>query len=64
MKNQSFLTRLSYSVNGIARAFAQERSLRTQALCALAMLIVRAWLRPPALWWPRRGLRAGPGLAL
>lgn len=64
MKNQSFATRLSFAINGIRDALARERSLRTQAWCALAMVAVLAWLRPPALWWALCSLSAGLVLAL
>lgn len=64
LKNQSFLNRLSFACHGVTSAFAQERSFRTQCLCALAMLAVLLWLRPPALWWALCVLSAGLVLAL
>lgn len=63
LKNQTLLTRISFACAGIASAFAQERSLRTQSLCALALTGVLLWLRPPVLWWLLCLLSAGMVLA-
>jgi undecaprenol kinase len=51
MKNQPFVRRLGFAWSGVRIAIAQERSLRTQLWCALAMLLVLGLLRPAAIWW-------------
>ena len=64
LKNQSFLHRLAFAFNGIRSAWAQERSFRTQCVCALAMLVVLLALRPPLLWWALCLMSAALVLAL
>jgi undecaprenol kinase len=50
-KNQPFLSRLRFAITGVAHALRTEKSLRTQALALVLVLIVLALLRPAALWW-------------
>jgi undecaprenol kinase len=50
-KNQSFSTRLRFAMTGIAHGFRSERSLKTQALVLLLVLLVLVFLRPAPLWW-------------
>lgn len=63
MKNQPFLQRLSYSLQGIAAAWRQEASFRFQSLMALGVLALLAVLRPPAIWWALLLLNCGLVLA-
>jgi diacylglycerol kinase (ATP) len=51
MKNQPFHHRLRFSLDGLSAAWKREASFRTQALAALAVVLVLALLRPAALWW-------------
>jgi diacylglycerol kinase (ATP) len=50
-KNKSFLTRLSYALQGVAHGLRAEASLRTQGIVFVAALIALVVLRPGALWW-------------
>ena len=51
MKNLPFLQRLGFALAGLAHALRSERSLRTQALFAIGVVAVLAWLRPAPIWW-------------
>ena len=51
MKNRPFLQRFVYALGGIRHALRAERSFRTQAIAALAIVGVLGWLRPAPLWW-------------
>ena len=50
MKNQPFLRRLGFAVNGLAAALG-EASFKTQLFAAVAVLAALLWLRPAPLWW-------------
>ncbi|MFI4869250.1 MAG: diacylglycerol kinase [Steroidobacterales bacterium] len=50
-KNQSFPARLRFAMAGIAHGFRTERSLKTQALALLLVMLVLLILRPAPLWW-------------
>jgi undecaprenol kinase len=50
-KNLSFLTRLHFACAGVAHGLRSERSLRTQSLALLAMLLLLVTVRPAPLWW-------------
>ena len=50
-KNRSFLERLRFAIAGAAHGLRTERSLRTQTLALLLVLIVLVQLRPAPLWW-------------
>jgi undecaprenol kinase len=50
-KNRAFLHRLRFAFAGIAHGLRAERSLRTQALVLLAVVIALAVLRPAPIWW-------------
>jgi diacylglycerol kinase (ATP) len=50
-KNQSFLSRLRFAVAGVIHGLRTERSLRTQALALIAVVIALVVLRPAPLWW-------------
>jgi undecaprenol kinase len=50
-KNQPLLTRLRFACAGIAHGLRSERSLRTQALALLAVLLLLAIARPAPVWW-------------
>ena len=63
MKNQPFLQRLSFSLQGIRSAWTQEASFRFQGFAALGVLVMLAVLRPPAIWWALLLLNCGLVLA-
>jgi len=63
MKNQPFLQRLSFSLQGIRSAWAQEASFRFQGFAALGVLVLLVVLRPPAIWWALLLLNCGLVLA-
>src|SRR5690348_1617472 len=50
-KNLSFARRLRFALSGLAHALRAERSLRTQALFLVVVIIALAFLRPAPLWW-------------
>jgi len=50
-KNQPFLKRLRFALAGIALGLRAERSVRTQALVLLAVLVALAVMRPAPFWW-------------
>jgi undecaprenol kinase len=62
-KNQSFLNRLRFAASGVAHGLRAERSLRTQTLALLLVIIVLAFLRVAALWWALVILAASAVLA-
>ncbi len=51
MKNQPFLRRLGFSLQGIVVAWRQEASFRFQTVMAAGVVGVLFWIRPPAFWW-------------
>lgn len=51
MKNQPFLKRMDFALQGLAAAFRLESSFRWQCLAALMVLMVLAWTQPPIVWW-------------
>ena len=51
MKNKAFHHRLGFAIAGIVHALRSENSFRFQALAAVAVLAVLAWLRPAPAWW-------------
>ena len=63
MKNQPFLKRLSFSLQGIRSAWRLEASFRFQSLMALAVLALLVGLRPPAIWWALLLMNCGLVLA-
>jgi undecaprenol kinase len=50
-KNRSFLQRLGFAMAGLRHALRGERSFRTQLLLLLVVIMVLAYLQPPAVWW-------------
>lgn len=50
-KNQPLLQRLGYALAGLAHAARGERSFRTQLGVLLVVIVLLAYLRPPAIWW-------------
>ena len=51
MKNQSFHRRLAFACRGIRLALGSERSLRTQAVAFIAVLVLLTVIRPEPVWW-------------
>ena len=62
-KNLSFAKRMSFALTGLAHAVRAERSLRTQLVCLLVVVMALAYLQPPAVWWALVGLGAAGVLA-
>lgn len=62
-KNHSFAQRLGFALAGLSHALRAERSLRTELAILLVVVLVLAYLRPPALWWALVGLCAAGVLA-
>ena len=58
LKNHSFARRLGFALAGLSHALRAERSLRTELAILLVVVLVLAYLRPPALWWALVGLCA------
>ena len=50
-KNQPFLSRSRFAIEGIAHALRTEQSLRTQSVGLLLAIIMLVVLRPAAIWW-------------
>ncbi len=61
-KNKPFLQRVRFALVGIYVAWKGESSFRIQAIIALAVLALLAWLQPRPLWWAL--LLAATGLVL
>ena len=59
MKNQGFLSRLGFALQGLRSAFRHERSFRQQCLAALMVVLVLAWRRPAPVWWALLLLNCG-----
>ena len=51
MKNQPFLTRLSFALSGVAETLRSESSFKFHVVAAVAVFAALAWLRPAPLWW-------------
>src|SRR6185295_7777946 len=50
-KNLSFFKRLRFALAGLSHALGAERSLQTQAVIFLAVIVAMTVLRPSPLWW-------------
>ncbi len=50
-KNRPFPSRLRFAIAGVAHAVRTERSVRTQAMTLLLVMLVLSLLRPAPLWW-------------
>jgi undecaprenol kinase len=62
-KNLSFARRLGFAFAGLAHAVRGERSLKTQLGVLVVVILVLAYLRPPAVWWALVSLCAAVVLA-
>lgn len=51
MKNQNFLRRFSFAIQGIVFAWQNEKSFRTQSLAAVLWLVVLFISEARAFWW-------------
>jgi len=51
VKNQSFIKKLTYAVDGFFYAVKQEHNMRRHLAAALLVVLVFAWLQPAVLWW-------------
>ena len=63
MKNQPFLKRMGFALQGIAAAFRMESSVRLQCIATLMVVIVLAWYKPAMIWWALLLLNCGLVLA-
>lgn len=63
MKNQPFLKRLSFSLQGILSAWRLEASFRFQSLMAMGVVVLLVALRPAPIWWALLLLNCGLVLA-
>ena len=50
-KNQSFLARLSFALAGLGHGLRSERSLRTQGVLFLLVVVALIVIRPAPMWW-------------
>lgn len=50
-KNQGFFLRLRFAIAGLIHCFRTERSLRTQGIALLGVLLCLLFLRPAPIWW-------------
>jgi len=50
VKNQPFLRRLGFAVNGFVAALG-ESSFKIQLVAVVVVLAALVWLRPAPLWW-------------
>lgn len=50
MKNLPFHKRLGFAVTGVSEVWRSEKSFRTQAVVAVAAIIVLALIRPGLIW--------------
>ncbi len=57
-KNQPFLSRLRFALDGIAHALCSEYSLRTQGVALVLIVLLLVVVRPGALWWALVSLAA------
>ncbi|TSD74201.1 MULTISPECIES: diacylglycerol kinase [unclassified Janthinobacterium] len=63
MKNQPFLKRMGFALQGIATAFRMESSFRLQCIASLVVLIILIWSKPAMMWWALLLLNCGMVLA-
>lgn len=63
MKNQPFLKRMGFALQGIAAAFRMESSFRMQCMATLIVVSILAWCKPAMIWWALLLLNCGMVLA-
>lgn len=63
MKNQNFLHRLRFALNGMRLAFVDEASFRAQAAGGVVAFAALFILRPAPVWWAMVGLVSAAVLA-
>jgi undecaprenol kinase len=51
VKNQPFLRRLGFALNGLAATLRTESSFKTHLVAAVVVVLALLWLRPAPLWW-------------
>lgn len=59
MKDQAFLTRLGFAMQGLRRAFRGEASFRFHCLATVGVFVVLAATRAGAVWWAVAALTIG-----
>jgi diacylglycerol kinase (ATP) len=50
-KNQSFLRRLGFALNGLGHALRSEHSVKTQLVVFVGVVVALVVLHPGPLWW-------------
>ena len=50
MKNQPFLNKIQFSLNGIKAAYKTEKSFRTQIVFSFLSILLLIIIRPKAIW--------------
>lgn len=63
MKNQPLGQRLRFALNGVAAAWRNETSFRTQCVAASLVLLVLLWRQPAPVWWALLLMNCGMVLA-
>ncbi len=58
-KGRTFTTRMGYAMAGLRAAWRQEASVRTHAVACVAVVLLLAFTRAPALWWAVMALTVG-----
>jgi undecaprenol kinase len=58
-KNQAFLNRIRFALNGIRFSVCTERSMRVHVLALVLVLIALIVFAPPPEWWALIGLACG-----
>jgi undecaprenol kinase len=58
-KNQSFLSRLRFALNGLAFSVRTERSIRVHVLALVGVVVVLAVFAPSPEWWALVALACG-----
>lgn len=63
MKNQPFVKRIGFALQGLAVAFRLESSFRLQCLASVVVIAVLAMIRPSMVWWALLLINCGLVLA-
>jgi undecaprenol kinase len=50
-KNSSFARRVGFALAGFGHALRGERSLQTQGVVLVVVLVTLVYLQPPPVWW-------------
>jgi undecaprenol kinase len=64
MKNQFFLKRIAYALEGVKASWQSESSFRLQVFATLLVILVLCFTQPVAIWWAILLLTCGLVLTL